>query len=86
MSLSVVDIVAFVVAGLAALSRVLTAAKPLWDLLPRPVAVALPVVVAAIPQILSAAGVVKTEVDLVTFVVMAVALLVPGISEAGNKA
>lgn len=86
MSLSVLEIGAYVSAGLLAASRLLDVAKPVWEKLPRPVAVALPVVVAALPALAEKAGLVKTEVDLVTLGITALALLVPGIAEAEKDA
>lgn len=82
MSISVVEVGAYVSAALLSASRLLTVAKPLWAKLPRVVAVAVPVVVAALPLLAEKAGLITTPVDLTTFVIGAVALLVPGISEA----
>jgi hypothetical protein len=76
-----VEIAAYVSAGALAASKLLSAVKPLWSKLPRPVAVALPVVVAALPQVAAQAGLVQTGHDLVTFAVVAVAALLPGLAE-----
>jgi hypothetical protein len=81
MSLSVLEIGAYVSAGLVAASRLLDVAKPLWEKLPRPVAVAIPVVVAALPALAEQAGLVHTEIDLVTLCITALSLIVPGITE-----
>jgi hypothetical protein len=86
MSLSVLEVGAYLSAGLLAATRLLSVAKPLWDKLPRVVAVALPVVVASLPLLAEKAGLIKTEVDLVGFGVTALALLVPGIAEAEKDA
>jgi hypothetical protein len=82
MSLSVVEIGAYVSAGLLSASKLFAAAKPLWDKLPRPVAVMVPVLVAALPLLAEKAGLIKTDVDLMTLCITAVALLVPGLAEA----
>lgn len=82
MSLSVVEIGAYVSAALLSATKLLTTAKPLWDKLPRVVAVAIPVVVACLPVLAEKAGLIHTPVDLTTLAVTALALLVPGIAEA----
>jgi hypothetical protein len=82
MSLSLVEVGAYVAAGLVGASRLLSAFQPFWNKLPRVVAVALPVVVATLPLLAEKAGLIKTDVDLVALAVTAVALLVPGIAEA----
>ena len=85
MSLSVLEVGAYISAGLLSATKLLSAVKPLWDKLPRPVAVVLPVLVACLPLIAEKAGLITTEVDLVTLTVTALALLVPGIAEATTK-
>lgn len=82
MNLSIVDIVAYVIAGCMAASRAITALQPLWAKLPKWLAVLMPVFVLTLPQIASAAGLVKTSVDLVQFIIVTIALLVPGIAAA----
>lgn len=82
MSLTPVEIGAYVAAGLLSASKLLSATATLWNKLPRVIAVALPVVVACLPQIAAQAGLVKTEGDLVTLAIGAIALLLPGIAEA----
>ncbi len=86
MSLTPIEIAAFVAAGALSASKLISAAKGLWDKLPRPVAVLLPVLVACLPQIAAAAGLVKVEGDLVTLGIASVALLLPGIAEAAKSA
>ncbi len=76
------DIAAVVGAVAVAATRLLKSAAPLWAKLPKPVAAALPVLVAALPQVADMAGVVKSEIDLVNFGVLALALLVPGVEAA----
>jgi hypothetical protein len=77
--MSVVEIAAAVVSVLMVASRFLNAAKPMWDRLPKVVAVALPVVVAMIPQIAEMIGQSKTTVDFVNYVIASVALVVVGL-------
>lgn len=85
MSLSVLEIGTYVSAGLLSATKLLNVAKPLWAKLPRPVAVVLPVLVAGLPALAQQAGLVVTEIDLVTLAVTALALLVPGVAEASDK-
>lgn len=85
MSFSFVELSAYISATLLSASKLLSTVKPLWDELPRPVAVAVPVVVATLPLLAEKAGLIKTEVDLITFGLTAVALLVPGLAEAEAK-
>jgi hypothetical protein len=80
--MTVIDIASVVVSVLLGASRLLATAKPLWNKLPRVVAVAVPVVVACVPQVVEMLGGVKSALDLATTVVFAAALLVPGIAEA----
>ena len=86
MSLSPVEIGADAVAGLLAASKLLPATQPLWAKLPRVLAVALPVVVLDLPQLLALFGVVTTETSLLSAVIASVALLLPGIAEAEKPA
>lgn len=63
-------------------SKLISAVRGLWDKLPRPVSVLMPVLVLALPQLAAAAGLIKVDGDLITFGITAVALLLPGIAEA----
>lgn len=82
MSLSPIEIGAYIASGAIASTRLLSLTQSLWNRLPRPVAVVLPVLIAALPQVASAAGLIKTGTDLVTFGIAAIALLLPGVAEA----
>lgn len=82
MSLSTVEIAAYVVAGALAASKLLSAAKPLWDKLPKVVAVALPVLVVDLPLVAGYFGLVQTGGDLTTALIASVALLLPGLASA----
>jgi hypothetical protein len=77
--MSVVEIAAAVVSVLMVASRFLQAAKPVWDRFPKVVAVALPVVVAMIPQVVDLIGQSKTTVDFINYVIASVALVVVGL-------
>lgn len=77
--MSVVAIVAFVVSVLMVGSRWLQAARPLWDRLPKVVAVMLPAIVAMVPQVIDLLQQSKTAVDLVSNVAAAAALVVVGL-------
>ena len=81
-----VDVAATVGAVCLAGSRLISALKPFWDKLPRPLTVIAPVLVLALPQVADAAGLVHTDVDLMNFVITAVALLAPGLAEAVDAA
>lgn len=85
MNLSTVELASYVAAGCLAGSKLLSVTKPLWDKLPRVVAVALPAVVAALPLLAEKAGLVQTTGDLVTLCAYAVALTLPGAAEATSK-
>lgn len=82
MSLSPVEIAAYVSAGLLALTKVTAICKPYWDKLPKVVALALPVIVAALPKLAEQAGLIQTTGDLMMLGVAAVAILLPGIAQA----
>ena len=86
MSLSVVDVATYAAAGCVAVSRLMTTFQPLWNKLPRWLAVAMPVLVTALPQVAAAAGLVTTNVDLTQFLIVSAALLVPGLAEAEKAA
>ena len=82
MSLSPVEVAAYVSAGLLAVTKLMSVCKPYWNKLPRVVAVALPVIIAALPKLAEQAGLVQTTGDLTMLGVAAIAMLLPGISEA----
>lgn len=80
--MSIVDVAATIGAVCVAGSRLVSALQPFWKKLPRSLAVLAPVLVLSLPQVADAAGIVKTDVDLVNFLITAVALLAPGVAEA----
>jgi hypothetical protein len=79
---TVLDIASYVAAGLLAGSKLITAAQPLWNKLPRWLSVILPVLVLDIPQVAALVGGATTGTDLVTALVTSAALLLPGLAEA----
>ena len=82
MTLSPVEIAAYISASVLAASKLFSAIQPLWNKLPRPLSVAMPVLVLMLPQVAHMAGLVQTGSDLVMLAVSSVALLLPGIAEA----
>lgn len=82
MSLSVVDIVAYVVVVCMAVSQWVSMTKPLWALLPKWLSVVLPIIVLTLPQVADAAGLATTQVGFVQFLVVAVGLFAQGIAAA----
>lgn len=76
--MSVVQITTIAVSVIAALSRILDAAKPFWGMFPRPVAAFIPSIVVMLPSLAAALGLVKTPVDLTVALITAAALVVPG--------
>lgn len=60
-------------------SRFLMSVKPLWDRLPKAVAVFIPPVVALIPQVVALIQQTKTTQDLVNYLAASVALVVVGL-------
>jgi len=82
MSLTPVEIAADAVAVCLAGSKMLSAVQPLWAKLPSWLGVLIPVLVADLPLIGAAFGVVTTTQDLLTAAITSVALLVPGIAAA----
>lgn len=76
--MSVVEIVAFVVAFAGAASKLLDSAKPFWEKLPSPVATFVPSVVLMLPYLAEQLGGVTTSLDLVNAFVLSLALLLPG--------
>jgi hypothetical protein len=65
-------------AACLALTRLFTTAKPVWDKLPAPLQGLLPMLVLVLPQLAEQAAGVKTGLDLVNLVVLAIALVLPG--------
>jgi hypothetical protein len=83
MSLTPVELGADVVALSMAVSKLFAVVKPAWNKMPRWVAVALPAIVATLPTVAGLFGVVTTTGDVTAAVITSVALVVPGIAEAG---
>lgn len=85
MDMSHVDPVAvasYVAAGALASTKLISAAKPLWNRLPRWLAVALPVMVLDLPQVSQYFTGATTGQALFTAFIASVGLLLPGLAEA----
>lgn len=76
--MTTVEIVALVVAFCLQATRLLNSAKPLWQMLPDRAQALLPVLVAVLPQLASALTGAKSWMDLAEAVVIALAMLLPG--------
>lgn len=76
--MSTIQIASYVVATALALSRLLEVAKPFWMLLPGWLAAFIPSVVAMLPVAVASFSTVKTEMDFVSAILVAGALLLPG--------
>lgn len=81
-ALTPVDIASYVAAGSLALSKLFSAAQPLWNKLPRWLAVAIPVLVVDLPQVAQSFGGVATGTSITTAIITSVAMLLPGLAEA----
>jgi len=77
-----VDVVSYVGAGALAASKLLVAAQPYWAKMPRWLAVAAPVLVLDLPQVITWFGGAATGTDVMTAIVTSAALLLPGLAEA----
>jgi hypothetical protein len=73
-----VEIAVAVVSVLMLASRFVQSAKPIWDRLPKPVAVLLPPAVALVPQVSDLLNQTKTWSDLVAYGLASVAMVVVG--------
>lgn len=83
--MTVVEIVAFVVAFAGAASKLLNAAKPFWEKLPKPVAMFLPSVVVMLPALAASVTGVTTTLGLVEALVVSLALLLPNAHKSATK-
>lgn len=83
--MSPVEIATAVVSVLMVASRFVQAAKPLWDRLPRAVAVVLPAAVALVPQIIDLLSQSKTAIDLTTNLIAAAGLVAVGLFPSKAK-
>lgn len=77
--MSPVEIAAVVVSVVMLLSRFVEACKPLWDRLPKSVAVLIPPAVALVPQVVDLLHQTKTVADLISYLIAAVAMVVVGL-------
>ncbi len=70
-SLSIIQLAAIVAGYALAVSRLMDAARPLWNWAPPWLQVALPAIVTALPDFAAALGLVKTPVDFAQTIVIA---------------
>lgn len=77
--MSPVEIAAAIVSVLMLASRFVQAAKPVWDRMPKAVAVVLPPAVALVPQVVDLLNQTKTVSDLVTYLIAAAAMVAVGL-------
>lgn len=81
-NLTPIDIASYVSASALAASKLISVCKPLWNRLPKWLAVLLPVLVLALPQIAQFFAGAKTSSELLAAFVTSLALLMPGLAEA----
>lgn len=81
-AMTIIDIVADIVAASLVITQFITALKPIWSKLPKWLAVLMPVLVVCLPQLADAASLVKTGQGLIQFGITAVVVLVPAIVAA----
>jgi len=78
-NLDTVTIASFIAVAALGITRLLTTAKPLWDLLPPSVQGIIPALVLVLPQVAEKAAGVHTGLDLANLLVLAAALIIPGV-------
>ena len=76
--MSTIEIISLAVAFLASASKLLASTKPLWNLMPKPVALLLPSLVVMLPYLAEKLGMAHTTLDVVSAVIMSLALVLPG--------
>jgi len=79
---SVLQVASYAASGLLAASKLFSLAKPLWGMLPRWAAVAMPVLVLDLPIVAGYIAGAHSEIALVSALATSVALLLPGLAEA----
>ena len=82
MTIDPVQVAAYVTAGALAATKLFSAFQPLWQKLPRWLAVAFPILVLDLPQVAVYFGHTATTGSLSTALIASLALLVPGVAEA----
>jgi len=83
--LNPVEVASYVAAGALASTKLISACKPVWNRLPRWLAVALPVLVLDLPQVAQSFTGATTGQALFAAVVTSVGLLLPGLAEAEHS-
>jgi predicted Kef-type K+ transport protein len=81
-NLSPIDIASYVSAGALATTKLISVCKPVWNRLPKWLAVALPVLVLVLPQIAQFFAGATTSKELFAAFITSLALLMPGLAEA----
>lgn len=74
-----ITLASFIAVAALGLSRLLATTKPIWDRLPPLLQGLFPVLALVLPQIAASAAGVKTSLDLVNLVALAVTLVLPGL-------
>ena len=77
-----VAVASYVTAGALASTKLISACKPLWNRLPRWLAVALPVLVLDLPQVAQAFAGATSGQALFAALITSIGLLLPGLAEA----
>lgn len=84
-NLTPLDIASYVSAGALAATKLISVCKPVWNRLPKWLAITLPVLVLALPQIAQFFAGSTTSRELFAAFITSLALLMPGMSEAPPK-
>lgn len=80
--LTPVDIASYVSAGALAMTKLISVCKPVWNRLPKWLAVVLPVLVLVLPQVAQFFVGATTSRELFAAFITSLALLMPGLAEA----
>lgn len=80
--MTTVEVASLVASYLMGASRLLQSTSVLWSKIPGKLAVLLPAVVLVLPKLAEQFGLVKTDMDMVSVVAVAVAMLLPGAAAA----
>ena len=84
-NLSPVDVASYVSAGALAATKLISVCKPVWNRMPKWLAVMLPVLVLALPQVAQFFAGATTSNELFAACITSLALLMPGLAEASPK-
>ena len=81
-NLSPVDVASYVSAGALAATKLIGVCKPIWNRMPKWLAVMLPVLVLSLPQVAQFFAGATTSNELFAACITSLALLMPGLAEA----